>query len=97
MKRILLTQRVEQIAATGERRDALSQEWAALAESCGFLPLPMPNRLSTVQALLAELPPDGVLLTGGNSLMPYWTILGRPWSGFQAMSGWSTPSPTGTR
>ena len=71
MKRVLLTQRVERMAATGERRDALSQEWAALAEACNFLPLPMPNRLSMVQALLAELKPDGILLTGGNSLMPY--------------------------
>ena len=40
-----MTQRVERIAEIGERRDALSQEWAALAEACGFLPLPLPNRL----------------------------------------------------
>ena len=44
MKRIYLTQRVEQIESIGERRDALSQEWAELAEACGFLPIPLPNR-----------------------------------------------------
>ena len=68
MKRIYLTQRVEQIESIGERRDALSQEWAELAEACGFLPIPLPNRLPTVRRLLEELPPDGILLTGGNNL-----------------------------
>lgn len=71
MKRIFLTQRVEYIESVGERRDALSQEWAALAEECGFLPLPLPNRLTAVQKLLEELPPDGILLTGGNDLADY--------------------------
>ena len=47
MKRIYLTQRVERIEPVGERRDALSQEWAALAEACGFLPIPLPNHLPT--------------------------------------------------
>ena len=71
MKRIYLTQRVELMERIGERRDALSQEWPALAEACGFLPIPLPNRLSTVRRLLEELPPDGILLTGGNDLAAY--------------------------
>lgn len=71
MKRIVMTQRVELIEAIGERRDALSQEWAVLAEACGFLPLPLPNHLPTVQRLLAELAPDGIILTGGNDLAAY--------------------------
>lgn len=71
MKRVFLTQRVEHIESIGERRDALSQEWAALAEACGFLPLPVPNDLPTVQRLLEELPPDGIVLTGGNDLADY--------------------------
>lgn len=71
MKRIYLTQRVEWIEHIGERRDALSQEWAALAEACGFLPVPLPNHLSTVHRLLEAMPPDGVLLTGGNDLAAY--------------------------
>lgn len=70
-KLIAITQRVEYIEAIGERRDALSQEWAALAEACGFLPLPLPNCLDTVQELLAVLPVEGILLTGGNDLAAY--------------------------
>lgn len=71
MKRIYLTQRVERIEAINERRDALSQEWAALAEACGFLPIPLPNHLPAVRRLLEALPPDGILLTGGNDLAAY--------------------------
>ncbi len=71
MKRIAITQRVEYLPAIRERRDALSQEWAELAEACGFLPLPLPNRLDTVREMLRELRPDGVLLTGGNDLTAY--------------------------
>lgn len=71
MKRVFITQRVEWIEPIRERRDALSQEWAALAETCGFLPLLLPNRLETVRRMAEELPPDGILLTGGNDLAAY--------------------------
>lgn len=71
MKRVFITQRVEWIEPIRERRDALSQEWAALAEACGFLPLLLPNRLETVRRMAEELPPEGILLTGGNDLAAY--------------------------
>ena len=70
-KLIALTQRVERIEAIGELRDALSQEWAVLAEVCGFLPLPLPNRLPVVRQLMETLPVDGIILTGGNDLASY--------------------------
>lgn len=67
-KIIALTQRVETIEAIQERRDALSQEWAQLAESCGFIPLLLPNRYSLIQTMLKKIPLDGILLTGGNDI-----------------------------
>ena len=70
-KCIAITQRVELVASIGERRDALSQEWAAFAEACGFLPLPLPNRAATVRELMETFRPDGILLTGGNDLVSY--------------------------
>lgn len=70
-KRIAVTQRVEYIEATGERRDALSQEWTSLAESCGFLFLLLPNHLPIVHELLETWRPDGIILTGGNDLAAY--------------------------
>ncbi len=54
MKRVFITQRVEWIEPIRERRDALSQEWAALAEACRFLPLLLPNRLETVRCMAEE-------------------------------------------
>lgn len=70
-KCIAITQRVEYIEAIDERRDALSQEWTGLAEACGFLPLLLPNHLPTARELLKARKPDGILLTGGNDLVPY--------------------------
>ncbi len=70
-KLIAITQRVEYMEQIGERRDALSQEWARLADACRFVPLLLPNHLPTVQELLAALPVEGLLLTGGNDLAAY--------------------------
>lgn len=70
-KQIALTQRVQVMEATGERRDALSQEWAVLAESCGVCPVLLPNHLPTVKRMLCQIPVDGILLTGGNDLAAY--------------------------
>lgn len=70
-KCIAITQRVEYIEAIGERRDALSQEWTALAEACSFLPLLLPNHLPTARELLETWSPVGIILTGGNDLVPY--------------------------
>lgn len=67
-KCIAITQRVEYIEAVQERRDALSQEWAALAEACGFLPLLLPNRRTAAVRMLERWRPEGILLTGGNDL-----------------------------
>lgn len=67
-KCIAVTQRVEYVKAIKERRDALSQEWAELAEICGFVPLILPNRLSMAKEMLQKIPPDGILLTGGNDI-----------------------------
>lgn len=70
-KLIALTQRVERVETIGERRDALSQEWAMLAEICGFLPLLLPNRPTVVRQMLGKLAVDGIILTGGNDLASY--------------------------
>lgn len=70
-KCIAMTQRVDCVAGIGERRDALSQEWTGLAEACGFLPVLLPNHLPTVRAMLKARELDGMILTGGNDLVPY--------------------------
>lgn len=71
MKRIAISQRVQILPDIGERRDALSQEWAELMTACGFLPLLLPNHRTAAENILHTLSPDGILLTGGNDLASY--------------------------
>ena len=71
MKTLLVTQRITVAAPAGERRDSLDQRWFAFLEACGFLPIPVPNRLSLAQEMVERIPHDGILLTGGDDLAAY--------------------------
>ena len=71
MKLIAVTQRVDVIAAYGERRDALDQRWQPFLAECGLLPVLCPNHPGNLQALLQTLPVAGALLTSGNTLSAY--------------------------
>ena len=71
MKRIAVTQRVESVTTVGERRDALDQRWIDFLLSIDLLPVLVPNKLEYVRWLTENDPIDGVLLTGGNSLVRY--------------------------
>ena len=68
MLKVGLTQRVEVIQDTNERRDCLDQAWTRLLVDNGYLPIPLPNRVEDVDTLIAELRIDGIILTGGNDL-----------------------------
>lgn len=70
MKQIFVSQRVDTIPSYGERRDALDQRWASFLWKTGAFCLPVPNHPPTIVKLL-EKPPDGILLTGGNSPEAY--------------------------
>lgn len=71
MRTILVSQRVEVIESYGERRDCLDQNWCGFLSACGFLPVPVMNRLENIGALFDAAKPAGVLLTGGNDLATY--------------------------
>lgn len=68
---IAVTQRVLTVPEQGERRDALDQCWSEFLAAAGYLPLILPNQPELAQALIANLMPQGLLLTGGNSLADY--------------------------
>lgn len=70
-KKIFLSQRVDIHPDYGERRDALDQKWAELLWQVGYLPVPVFSHGQTLRALMAQCPPWGILLTGGNSPVPY--------------------------
>ena len=69
MKKVLITQRVDINDVYGERRDALDQKWIDFLLSINVFPVILPNNIDYVKQLVEEELFDGVLLTGGNSLV----------------------------
>jgi len=67
--RIGLTQRVDHVAGSGERRDALDQAWAALLAELGYVALPVPNAHPSPAHFVDQVELDGIVLTGGNDLV----------------------------
>jgi N5-(cytidine 5'-diphosphoramidyl)-L-glutamine hydrolase len=65
---IAITQRTMKVQSYGEVRDCLDQEWTVWLTDCGFVPVPVPNRLADVATYLERLGVMGVVLTGGNNL-----------------------------
>jgi len=70
MKYIYASQRID-ISETNERRDCLDRRWAQLLYLCGLIIIPVPNHKETLEVMLKTKPPDGILLTGGNSPVLY--------------------------
>lgn len=68
---VLYTQRVEIIADYGERRDCADQMIPRFIQSCGYLPVPVPNVSDLAREMALRLSPVGIMLTGGNSLQKY--------------------------
>lgn len=68
---VLFSQRVEYIEAYGERRDCADQRISEFIYDCGYIPLPVPNSVRCIEALLEQVSPLGIVLTGGNSLVKY--------------------------
>lgn len=71
MKTVVYTQRVEVIDTYRERRDCADQRIADFLYTCGFLPVPLPNKAELAEKLVQAINPCGILLTGGNSLVAY--------------------------
>lgn len=71
MKIVLYTQRVEVIEGYGERRDCADQNIPRFIEACGYLPIPLPNIKSIAEKMVEQMQPEGIILTGGNSLVKY--------------------------
>lgn len=68
MKRLGVTQRVDLHPATGERRDALDQNWSPFLAQAGFVAIPLPNLAADPAQLVSTLGLDGVVLSGGNDI-----------------------------
>lgn len=71
MKKIFYTQRVEVVESYQERRDCADQNIPRFLQACGYLPFPIPNVVENLDIYFGEAKPDGIVLTGGNSLVCY--------------------------
>lgn len=70
-KIVIYTQRVEVIESYQERRDCADQNIPRFLETCGYIPVPVPNVVQALDDFVMEIHPVGILLTGGNSLVRY--------------------------
>ena len=70
MTLVAISQRVVEEPRYGERRDALDQNWARFLSRCGIVAAAVPNVPQSVESWVEALPLNGVLLTGGNDLVP---------------------------
>jgi len=71
MKKIFISQRVDIHPDYGERRDAIDQMWAKLIFELGFCCVPIPNHPEIAKEMLKDIPPYGILLSGGNTPQQY--------------------------
>ena len=71
MKKIAITQRVQNIHSYNERRDSLDQKWVDFLLQLDQFPVIIPNNVKFSKILLDENDIDGVLLTGGGNLVKY--------------------------
>lgn len=78
MKVVAVSQRVDVYPERNERRDALDQRLCQWLVAAGFLPVPVPNGLSTdsvdeagrdgLQPWLSAVMPEAIILSGGNDI-----------------------------
>ena len=68
MRRIGISQRVENLEDRQERRDCLDQAWTTLLFQNRFIPIPLPNLWNRDHSIIEEFGLDGIILTGGNDL-----------------------------
>lgn len=71
MEIVLFTQRVDVITSRNERRDSADQRISELICTCGFLPMPIPNKPAMLREIVRKVNPAGIVLVGGNSLVKY--------------------------
>ncbi len=68
MKRIGITQRIDEIADRREWRDALDVRIGRLIFSLGYLPVPLCSAVESPERYLEALALDGFVLSGGNDI-----------------------------
>ena len=71
MRLLGITQRVVVDSATGERRDALDQQWVRFLARCRWIGVPLPNQPEAALAIAKKASLQALVLSGGNDLAAY--------------------------
>ena len=70
MKKLAISQRVQEHGAYKERRDCLDQRWYKFADRLDCAPIALPNiPAEKAASYLALIEPDAIILSGGNTLL----------------------------
>jgi len=67
MKKIAISQRLQEIVEYNETREALDVRWGQLLYSANLIPVAIPT-LIPIETFLKEVKVDGFILSGGNDL-----------------------------
>lgn len=68
MKRIGVSQRLDQVLGRNEYRDALDHRWSNLLWLLGYMPIPLCSGIKPTKNYLQALKLDAFILSGGNDL-----------------------------
>jgi len=80
VKKVAVSQRIDEIPDRDEIRDALDQRLVMFLLTAGYLPIPVPNSLNSqasgderglLKKWLAQVNPEAIVLSGGNDLGTY--------------------------
>tara|TARA_Y100000591_G_C21854904_1_gene714599 strand:+ start:15187 stop:15822 length:636 start_codon:yes stop_codon:yes gene_type:complete len=83
--KVLITQRVDYIKDYGEYRDSIDQSLIDWIITCGYLPIPVPNKLGNEKFLknnqknkqpilhkwISGISPNAIIISGGNDIGEY--------------------------
>ena len=71
MKRVFVSQRVDDVESRNERRDALDQRFTVMLNQIDCICMPLPNDVQVIRAVWNQSAPDAVILSGGNDPVVY--------------------------
>ena len=68
MKKILISQRRDNVPNREEVRDGLDVKFASILFDLGYLPIPLCSELCDTAGYIEALEPDAILISGGNDI-----------------------------
>jgi gamma-glutamyl-gamma-aminobutyrate hydrolase PuuD len=68
LKKILVSQRLDEVAGRGEYRDSTDTRLGQFLWSAGYVPIPLYSSIDELEVYISEQNADGIVLSGGNDI-----------------------------